>query len=96
MYLIGTLIGGTIGVYLLYAVWEFVLFKRVMDDPVNGKLGAVVAAYFTASFIAGFGMADGGPFAWYAFALYLIPALIVGALAYQRGSKLRAEQQGYL
>jgi hypothetical protein len=92
--LIGMLIGGTIGVYLLYAIWEFALFKRVMDDPVAGKLSAVGAAYFTAGVLGGFGMADGGPFAWNAFAIYLIPALIVGAFAHQRGSNLRVEKDG--
>jgi len=87
--LIGLLIGATIGIYVLSAIWEFVLFKRVMDDPLKGKLASSASAYLSGSVLYGFGAADGGPFVPAGFALYLIPALIVGALGWKRGSALR-------
>lgn len=36
--LIGELVGSLFAIYLLYVLWEFVLFKRVFDDPVKGKI----------------------------------------------------------
>lgn len=91
-YMIGSLVGGLILIYLLSKVWEWALFKRVMDEPTSGKLASVVAAWATAGTIGGFGMADGGPYAWWAFAIYLLPALFVGVFAYRAGAKLSVEQ----
>ncbi|WP_341712064.1 hypothetical protein [Erythrobacter sp.] len=88
---LGAIVGGTIAIYLLYALWEWALFKRVMNDPLAGKVASVASAYVTGSTLAGFGGADGGPYYWGAFADYLIPALIVGALAAKRGFDMRAE-----
>lgn len=88
---LGQIIGGTLSMFLLYALWEWALFKRVMSDPLIGKIASVVAAYVSGSALAGFGGADGGPFYWGAFADFLIPALIVGALAVRRGLALRKE-----
>lgn len=91
MYLVGQLIGGFLAVYLFQWFWEFAVFKRVLDDPVRGKLSSAVGAYLTVSILSGFGGADGGPYWWPAFILYLFPALLVGALAYRRGLALRGE-----
>ena len=88
--LFGFLVGGVLGVYLLHALWEFVLFKRVFNDPVAGKLASVLFAYLTASLLYGFGSADGGPFNPLGFVVYLLPALVVGVLAYRRGVKIRS------
>lgn len=90
-YLLGSIVGGVIGVYLLAALWEWALFKRINDDPLKGKLTSVLAAYVTGAALAGFGMADGGPYYWGAFLQYLIPSLIVGFIAYRRGLKLRGD-----
>jgi hypothetical protein len=89
--LVGQFVGGLIAVYLLTLLWEFLLFKRVLDDPVTGKMSSVTAAWLTAGTLGGFGMADGGPYAWQAFLIYLFPALVVGGFAYRRGMKLREE-----
>jgi hypothetical protein len=87
--LIGLLVGSTIAIYFLYAIWEFALFKRVFDDPLKGKLSSVAAAYLSGGALAGLGMADGGPFVWGAFLQYLLPAIIVAIIAYRRGLALR-------
>jgi hypothetical protein len=88
-YLIGAFVGGLIAVFVLAYLWEFLLFKRVLDDPVKGNVASVIAGWLTAGTIAGFGMANGGPFAWYAFLIYLVPALVVGTYAVSRGKKTR-------
>ena len=87
--LIGELVGSLFAIYLLYVLWEFVLFKRVFDDPVKGKICSVAAAYLMDCTMRGFIRADGGPFVWGFFLLHLFPALIVGAFAYRRGLALR-------
>lgn len=90
---IGSILGGFLLIYILQMAWEMALFMRVCNDPLKGKIGSVLAAYLTAGTIAGFGMADGGPYAWHAFSndAYWIPALIIGVFAIFRGLKLRAE-----
>jgi len=88
---IGGLVGGLFAVYLMSKLWEKLLFQRVMDDPVAGKLSSVGAGWLTASAIAGFGMADGGPYRWFAFVLYAVPAILIGAFAHRSGMKLREQ-----
>lgn len=87
--LIGLLLGGTIGVFVLQNILEWAIFKRIADDPVVGKLGSTAAAYVLAVIIYGFGSADGG--AWRPDGLfnYAPGATIVGFFAYRRGMKLR-------
>lgn len=87
--MLGKLAGGTFLVFVLHAVWEYVLFKRVLDDPLLGKTASVVAAYLTASVLYGFGSANGGPFNPAGFGSYLFGAVIVGLFAVWRGMKLR-------
>jgi hypothetical protein len=91
MYSLGSVVGGLLAIYALSMVWEWALFKRINDDPVTGKLSAVGAAWLSAGTLAGFGMANGGPFLWFAFLVYLIPALLVGFLFHRRGLQLREE-----
>jgi hypothetical protein len=88
-YIIGQIVGGVFGVFLLYALLESAIFKRVFDDPIKGKMGSVVAAYLMGSTLAGVGGADGGPFYWGAFSDYAAPAIIVGAYAFWQGKRLR-------
>ena len=92
----GSIIGGLIAILMLSMLWEWALFKRVMDDPVKGKLSSVAAAWLTAGTLAGFGMADGGPFFTTAYLIYLLPALIIGGWAFYSGMKAREriEEEG--
>ena len=91
-YLLGSLVGGLIAIYLLAALWEWALFKRILDDPLKGKLAAVGAGWLTSSVLAGFGMADGGSYYWPAFLAYLPAAAIMAFFAYNRGQRLREQQ----
>ena len=52
--LLGQLVGGIVGVYIMAVIWEFFLFKRVMNDPAHGKLASAIAGYLTASVVYGF------------------------------------------
>jgi hypothetical protein len=88
-YLLGALFGGLIAIYLLAVLWEWALFKRVLDDPLKGTLLSVTAGWLTSGTLAGFGMADGGTFQWAAFLAYAPAALIIGFFAYRRGQSLR-------
>ena len=90
------LVGAALGVFVLYSIWEFVLFKRVFDDPLRGKLSALVAAYLTAATLYGFGAADGGPYRTEGFWLYLIGAIPTGIYAWHRGMKLREQPERVL
>jgi hypothetical protein len=93
MSLLGQLTGGFVAILALAFLWEKLLFQRVLDDPVAGKLSSVIAAWVSAGILAGFGSADGGPFVWSAGLVFLIPALIVAAMAYRRGKAIRERTQ---
>ena len=62
-----------------------------MDDPVRGKFTSAIAGYVTASIVAGFGMADGGPFNPRGFMIYLFGLFVVGFFGVRRGMKLREQ-----
>lgn len=89
--LLAMMLGGFVITLFVAVAWEKALFSKINDDPVRGKLSSVAAAWLTCSTIAGFGMADGGPYAWGAFLLYLPPAAVLGLIAYRRALKLREE-----
>ena len=55
------LLGGVFGIFVLYSIWEWAFFMRILNDPLKGKLGSAVAAYLTTGVLAGFGFANGGP-----------------------------------
>ncbi|MBA16624.1 MAG: hypothetical protein CMN73_09760 [Sphingomonas sp.] len=90
-YIIGSIVGSLIAIYLLAALWEWLLFKRVLDDPLMGKLLSVGAAWLTSGVLGGFGMADRGPYYWPAFLIYAPAAAILALFAYRRGMQLREE-----
>jgi hypothetical protein len=90
-YLLGEFVGGLVAVYLMAALWEWALFKRVLDDPLKGKLVSASVGWLTSGAIAGWGMADGGPYNWSAFLIYLPAALVISFFAYRRGMALREQ-----
>ncbi len=90
---LGSMVGGFLVVLLLAIVWEKLLFSRVYDDPVKGKLSSVLAGWVSASIFGGFGLANGGPFDWSAFSDYFLPALLIAFLGYRRGLKIREETE---
>jgi hypothetical protein len=93
---VGQLIGGVLAIFVLYALLEWAVFKRVMDDPVKGKAVSVIGAYVLAVALYGFGAADGGPWNPAGFVIYLPGLLIVGFFAIRRGTKIRDEADPHL
>lgn len=85
----GELLGGIVGVYILQLIWEKLVFMRLADDPLKGKMGSTVAAYISAAVIYGFATANGGPWRPVGFVAYLLGLLVVGAYSWSRGNKLR-------
>jgi hypothetical protein len=49
--IIGLFIGAAIVLHLLSALFEWALFKRVMDDPVAGKATSLFAAWVLVSLL---------------------------------------------
>jgi hypothetical protein len=87
--LLGFIVGGAFGVFILYSIWEWALFMRIFDDPMQGKLASVAAAYVSAAVLYGFGSADGGPFNLNGFLFYLPGAMMVAVYAWRRANKLK-------
>lgn len=83
-FLLGRLAGGVLVVFILQQLLEWAIFKRVVDDPLTGKLLSTISAYLLAAMI---GAASMGVFG---LILYLPGALIVGFFAIRKGIKLRA------
>lgn len=74
-YLVGTLVGGLIGVALLAAIIERFAFKT--QPPKRRAEYTVGFALILAAIFAGFGAANGGSFVWTAGWTYLPGAAIV-------------------
>ena len=69
--------------------YEWLVFQRVFDDPVKGKLSSVAAAWLTGA-LSSSGLAGNG--AWFdpeAMKIIAIPTLIIAASGVYRGLKLR-------
>ncbi len=86
---IGLLLGSFGAVLVMAWVLEKLLWQRVCDDPLAGKLLSVLSGWLVVSTLAGWGFANGGPYYWGAFIQYAIPTPIVAFLAYRRGMTLR-------
>lgn len=89
--IIGLLVGSFLAVVTLSMILEFAIFKRVMDDPVKGKVGSVLAALVLIEII----------YAWSSHArpiypigagCYFLAAVVWGTIAYSRGVKAREYQ----
>lgn len=92
-FLFGQVVGGLIAVFLLSRLIEWAIVKRVANDPVAGKLISLVAAWFVASTIYGFGSADGGDFVLRGYLIYGFAALILAPLAYSAGVRAREDAE---
>lgn len=89
-HMIGSLVGGFLITMLLAILTENLVWQRVCDDPLAGKLLSVLSGWLTVGTLAGWGLAEGGPYYWGAFVDSSVPALPVALFAYWRGMKLRA------
>jgi hypothetical protein len=82
---IGLLIGSLIACYLVYSLLHWAVFKRVVSDRLVSHLLAAIATYPVSATLYGFGAADGGGFRTDGFVVYLLPSIIILALAAKRG-----------
>lgn len=83
--LAGGLVGGFIGICMLSWLIEWALLKRVLDDPVKGKVGSVVAAFVLAVVIY---TLNEGNFVR-AMVMYGVPTPFIAAWQYRAGVRAR-------
>lgn len=88
---IGRLFGTIAGVYVLTVIAEWLIFKRVFDDPVKGKATSVAIVYLLGALSFDYRAGLSGREELSGFAYYLPAALIVGFFAVRRGIKLREQ-----
>ena len=81
MVLLGQLVGSTLAIMILTLIVERFAFRN--KKPTDRASWTVGIALLIASVIAGFGFADGGPFAWWA-GLFYIPGATVVWFFYRR------------
>jgi len=86
---IGWLIGSLIGCYVVYMILHWAIFKRLTSDQMLSRVFAALATYPASATLYGFGTADGGDFRTEGFVSYLLPSLIILALAFMTGRKER-------
>jgi hypothetical protein len=92
-YVIGRFIGALVGVYIFSQIAEWLIFKRVFNDPIKGKVTSVAAIYLLGALSFDYRAGQSGREELSGFIYYLPAALIVGFFAVRRGLKLR-EQAG--
>ncbi len=85
---LGATVGSFLAIYLLAKLLEWAIFRRVSDDPYAGKMLSVSVALVLAGILAGFGMADGGPFRYGAIMQYVPGAILVGIVFWKDASKI--------
>ncbi|WP_407826759.1 hypothetical protein [Sphingomonas sp.] len=74
-----------IGCYLVYSLLHWAIFKRVTSNRLHSHIFAAIATYPISAILYGFGAADGGEFRFDGLVSYLLPSLIILALAFKRG-----------
>lgn len=81
----GALTGGFLAVGLIYILLDWLLMSRVFDDPLRGKLLAVISAYFLVATL--YSMNTGSIVG---FLSYLPGAVLVGWLGIRSARKIQA------
>lgn len=84
-YLIGSLIGGLIGSYLIYSLLHWAIFKRTTPDRLRSHVLAAITAYPVSVVLYGLSEVDISGFRFDGFINYLLPSLLILALAIKRG-----------
>ena len=80
----GHLVGAAIAVVLLSWLFEWALLKRVLDDPVKGKVGSALLAWLFGSLLWGAqnSFVEGA-------IIYGIPTIPIAIWKYRDGRKMR-------
>lgn len=82
-------------IYLVALIAEWALWKRVLDNPVLGKVLSAATGYIVAVVIIGFTSAPRGSWNPMAFAYCMVGGVIVGVFFYMRGVKIRNDSFDY-
>ncbi|MEQ1499520.1 MAG: hypothetical protein ABL914_12770 [Novosphingobium sp.] len=90
-YFLGQVLGNGFVLFVFYAILETLIFKRIFDDPVKGKLTAAAAASAVMLFIALAATVRPG-FEAMRIVSVLMASLLVSIYAWRRGLKVRARQ----
>jgi hypothetical protein len=93
MYTLGVLLGSALPIWFLTWAVHRLVMHRFIDDPLIARMISIVPAWLVAGTLAGFGMADGGPFNYMAYVTYLIGAVIYAPFGYRRGLTLRRYEE---
>ena len=88
-YFLGQIVGACFIVFIIYAVLETLIFKRLFDDPVKGKLTAAGVSWSLLLFLNLGNVARAGPIAVIA---AFVAALVVSLYAWKRGHTVRQRE----
>lgn len=80
-------------VFVFYVILETLIFKRIANDPVVGKLGAALAAWIAAGIFYGVRSRAVEGFDGRGFVYTLPAAALVAIYAYRRGLRIRKRDQ---
>lgn len=89
-YLLGMVIGSGFLLFVIYVILETLIFKRVFNDPVTGKMVAAGVATVLMLFLA-LGSADPSQVTPRLLAT-IVAAIPLALYAHRRGLKVRARQ----
>lgn len=84
-YTLGSWVGAFVLIAIIAAITERLAFRTM--DPLRRAQFTVGTAFLLAAVIAGFGNADGGPFAWQAGLDYVPGAIVTFVWYYNRYKK---------
>jgi hypothetical protein len=88
---LGFLIGALVGCYVTYAILDWAIFKRIIPDRFTSRILAGIATYLASVLVYGFGAENDGEFRFDGFIIFLVPSLVVLALAIKQGRDERDE-----
>jgi uncharacterized membrane protein len=92
VFMIG-LVFGCAFVFFLYGVIDRLVFSKLLDDPVKGKLASIVVAWLIAGTLLALvspQQTAGSLLAPYI--VFIVPAVLIGIYAYRRGLAIRKAQ----
>lgn len=88
------LIGAFVGCGVIFALFDWALFKRIITDRFTSRVLAGFATYIVSVLIYGFGAANDGEFRFDGFVVFLIPSLAILAFAIKQARNERADAAG--
>lgn len=90
--LMGQLVGAFIAIFLFSMLFEWVLFKRVFDDAVKGKVGSALAALVLVEVVYALTSLGRPSYSFGVFS-YLVAGIVFAIRGYMRGTDINIENQ---